>query len=150
MNRKTAREIAMKLIYELDFHPERSEEVIEFRLSDQGFALLAEEDNSYAALPGDPQRDYILKVVRGVFEHLPELDEYIEKYAIGWKFKRISLVSAAILRVCMFELLYMPDIPENSSINEAVELAKKFDSDEAPGFINGVLGTFTRTERSGL
>lgn len=150
MNRKTAREVAMKLIYELDFNPERSEEIIDFRLSEEGFTLLAGEDSSYAVLPEDNQRTYILKVVRGVFEHLPEIDVYIEKYAIGWKFKRISRISAAILRVCMFELLYMPEIPENSAINEAVELAKKFDTDEAPSFINGVLGSFTRAERSGL
>jgi N utilization substance protein B len=150
MNRKTAREIAMKLIYELDFNPERADEVIDFRMSEDGFRLLSGEDKSYDKPPEENQREYILKIVRGVFEHLPEIDEYIEKYSIGWKFKRISRVSAAILRVCMFELLYMPDIPESSSINEAVELAKKFDADEAPAFINGVLGSFTRAERSGL
>jgi len=150
MNRKTAREIAMRLIYELDFNPERAEEVINFRLSEEGFGLLKPEDPSYSEAPGGSQLDYILKVARGVYEHLPEIDEYIEKYSIGWKFNRISRISAAILRVCIFELLYMPEIPEKSSINEAVELAKKFDSDDAPGFINGVLGSFVRKERSEL
>ena len=148
MNRKTAREVAMKLVYEMDFNPEQSEEIIEFRLSEGGFSLLAGEDSCYSSMPDEQQRAYIETVVHGVSSRLSEIDEYIGKYAIGWKFNRISRVSAAILRVCIYELLCMPEIPEGSSINEAVELAKKYDSDDAPGFINGVLGSFVRTEKN--
>lgn len=148
MNRRTAREIAMRLVYELEFNPECAEEVISFRLSEEGFELLRSEDRAYSETPEESNLEYILTVVRGVYEHLSEIDGYIEKYSIGWKLNRMSRISASILRVSMFEILYMPDIPEKSSINEAVELAKRFDTDEAPGFINGVLGAFVRGEKS--
>ncbi|MCX7615706.1 MAG: transcription antitermination protein NusB, partial [Clostridiales bacterium] len=72
---------------------------------------------------------------------------YIEKYTKGWNCNRISRISTSIMRISMYEMLYMPDIPDSASINEAVELAKEYDSPEAATFINGVLGTFYREER---
>ena len=74
------------------------------------------------------------------------MDGYIEKYAVGWKFARIPLVASAIMRVAMFEIMYMDDIPNAAAINEAVELAKKYESDEVVRFINGILGNFLRQE----
>ena len=65
---------------------------------------------------------------------------------MGWKFARIPLVAAAIMRVAMYEILYMPDIPNAASINEAVELTRKYESGDVVRFVNGVLGTFVRTE----
>ena len=82
----------------------------------------------------------------GVAEHAAELDADIEKYAKGWRFERISLVASAIMRVAMYEILYMPDIPHGASINEAVEIAKKYETPETVKFINGILGTFVRQE----
>ena len=75
-----------------------------------------------------------------------ELDAYIEKYAKGWRFERISLVASAIMRVAMFEILYMPDIPHGVAINEAVTIAKKYDAPEVAKFVNGILGSFLREE----
>ncbi len=146
MTRKTARDIAMRLVYEIDFNSERVSDVIKFRLSDEGFLSLANEDDAYISVPEKNEKDYILKVVSGVYEHLPEIDSYIEKYAVGWKFNRISRVALAILRVCMFEIIYMPDIPEKAAINEAVELAKRYEDEDIPPFVNGVLGSFSRAE----
>ena len=65
---------------------------------------------------------------------------------MGWKFARIPLVAAAIMRVAMYEILYMPEIPNAAAINEAVELAKKYESGEVVRFVNGILGTFVRSE----
>ena len=79
-------------------------------------------------------------------EHAAELDSYIERYAKGWRFDRISLVASAIMRVAMFELMYMPDIPHGVSINEAIEIAKKYESPETVKFMNGILGSFLREE----
>ena len=146
MTRKTARDIAMRLVNEIDFNSERVSDVIKFRLSDEGFLSLANEDDAYISVPEKNEKDYILKVVSGVYEHLPEIDSYIEKYAVGWKFNRISRVALAILRVCMFEIIYMPDIPEKAAINEAVELAKRYEDEDIPPFVNGVLGSFSRAE----
>ncbi|MBQ7093606.1 MAG: transcription antitermination protein NusB, partial [Clostridia bacterium] len=70
---------------------------------------------------------------------------YIEKYAKGWNVGRISRISKAILRLSMYEILYM-DIPVGASVNEALELAKKYDGEETVGFINGILSSFSKNE----
>ena len=88
----------------------------------------------------------IVCLVKGIAEHGYELDLYIEKYAKGWKFERIPLVAAAVMRLAMYEILYMPDIPNGASINEAVEIARKYENEDVVKFINGILGTFVRTE----
>ena len=146
MVRNTAREIAIHLSYQLNFTREAPEKLLEEYLSPEHFAELAEEDESYRELPNPKQRQYISRLVTGVAQHRSELDGYIEKYAVGWKFARIPMVAAAIMRVAMYEILYMDDIPNGVAINEAVELSKKYESDEVVKFINGILGTFVQKE----
>ena len=146
MVRNTAREIAIHLSYELSFTDLPVDELLESRLSRESFDRLAPEYAVYGELPNEKQRQYICRLVKGVAEHGAELDGYIEKYAVGWKFARIPLVASAIMRVAMFEIMYMDDIPNAAAINEAVELAKKYESDEVVRFINGILGTFLRQE----
>lgn len=146
MIRNVAREIAMHLSYELSFTDLTAEELIEQRLSSGRFEELAPEYEVYGKLPGPSQQMYIRRLVKGIAEHGYELDQYIEKYAKGWKFERIPLVAAAVMRLAMYEILYMPDIPNAASINEAVEIAKKYENEDVVRFINGILGTFVRTE----
>ena len=146
MVRNTAREIAIHLSYELNFTDLTPEELLRQHLSPENFTALAEEDPLYRELPNPKQSEYIRRLVTGVAEHRSELDGYIETYAVGWKFARIPMVAAAIMRVAMFEILYMDDIPNGVAINEAVELAKKYESDEVLRFINGILGTFVQRE----
>ncbi len=124
------------------------EELLDRRLTAASFAELAEEDAVYRQVPNAKQADYIRRLVRGVDEHGAELDGYIEKYAKGWKFSRIPLVASAIMRVAMYEVLYMPDVPNSAAINEAVEIAKKYETPETVKFINGILGSFSRQELS--
>ena len=146
MTRNTAREIAVHLAYELSFTDFSPEELTRERLSKERFATLAEEDALYAEAPGPTQAEYIRAIVAGVAEHAPELDGYIAKYAKGWSFARIPLVASAILRVAMYEVLYRADIPNGVAINEAVEIAKKYETEETVKFINGILGSFVREE----
>ena len=146
MVRNTAREIAIHLSYELNFSGKTAEELLDQRLTAEAFAELAEEEELYREAPNAKQAAYIRRLVLGVGEHGAELDGYIEKYARGWKFSRISLVAAAIMRVAMYEVLYMPDIPNAAAINEAVEIAKKYETPETVKFINGILGSFSRQE----
>lgn len=146
MIRNVAREIAMHLSYELSFTDLTAEELLDARLSDRHFAELAPEYEVYGKLPGPSQRAYIRELVKGIASHGYELDQYIEKYAVGWRFERIPLVAAAIMRLAMYEILYMPDIPNGAAINEAVEIAKKYESDDVVRFINGILGSFVRAE----
>ncbi len=146
MNRSTAREIAVHFAFELAFSDERAEALLERELIDESFALRGREEPLYAQMPGEGEREYITRLVRGVGSHGAELDGYIDKYAKGWKFSRIDRVAAAIMRVTMYEILYMPDIPNKVAINEAVEIAKKYLDDEVVKFINGILGSFVRAE----
>ena len=87
-------------------------------------------------------------MVCGVAEHGAELDSYIEKYAKGWRFERIPLMASAIMRVAMYEILYMDDIPDGAAIHSAVEIAKHYETPETVRFINGILGSFVRQERA--
>ena len=147
MVRNTAREIAVHLSYELSFCDKPVGQLLDERLTPETFATLAEEDALYREAPNAKQAEYIRRLVSGVAEHGAELDGYIEKYAKGWSFARIPLVASAIMRVAMYEILYMPDIPDGAAINEAVEIAKKYETPETVKFINGILGSFARQER---
>lgn len=146
MVRNTAREIAIHLSYELSFTDRSIDTLLDERLTVEYFATLSGEDVIYQEAPGPKQAEYIRRLVRGVAEHGAELDGYIAKYAKGWKFDRIPLVASAIMRVGMYEILYMQDIPNGVSINEAVEIAKKYETPETVKFINGILGSFVRQE----
>ena len=148
MVRNTAREIAIHLSYELSFTDKTVEELLAERLTAETFATLAGEDEIYQEAPNAKQADYIRRLVKGVEEHAAELDGYIAKYAKGWSFARIPLVASAIMRVAMYEILYMPDVPNGAAINEAVEIAKKYETPETVKFINGILGSFVRQEIS--
>ncbi len=145
MSRRSAREIVLHLIFSYDFLNSEADELLKSRLADRSFASLAGEYELYEQLPTAAQIDYVESAVRGIVEHAPELDTYIEKYAVGWNVGRLSRITRAILRLCMYETLYM-QIPVAASVNEALELAKKYDSEEAASFINGILGSFVKKE----
>ena len=105
-----------------------------------------EEEPLYAKFPNEKQAQYIKDLVRGTFAHSYELDEYIARYAVGWSFERIPRMAAAIMRTAMYEVLYMPDIPNAAAINAAVEIAKNYEPQEVVSFVNGILGSFVRAE----
>ena len=79
-------------------------------------------------------------------EHLSELDELISAHAVGWKSERLSKVSRAIMRLCIYEMLYSDDVPASVAINEALEIAKIYDHDKAPSFINGVVNAVAKAK----
>jgi len=146
MKRTVAREIAVRLCFAVSENPSDPTELLTRTFEDDYYTSLQAEDALYKEKPDSKQREYITRLVTGITEHLAELDGYIEKYAVGWKFSRISRTAAAILRLAMYEVLYMPDIPDSAAINEAVELAKSYETPETVSFINGILGSFSRGE----
>ena len=146
MNRSTAREIAVHFAFELAFSDQSAQQLLDRELREEVFARRAQDEPLYAEVPGGDQREYIVRLVLGVGSRGAELDGYIAKYAKGWKFSRIDRVAAAIMRVTMFEVLYMPDIPNRAAVNEAVEIAKRYVDGEVVKFINGILGSFVRSE----
>ena len=124
MNRKTARENAFILLFEgASKHDETAEEIFEKAVN-------------FRALECD---DYVKRVFFGVYENQKLIDESIEKCSVGWKKNRISIVSIAILRLAVFELMFIDEIPAKVSINEAIELTKKYEDEKAYAFVNGVL-----------
>lgn len=137
----------MHLSYELSFTNLSADELLAQRLSSPHFEAVAPEYEVYGELPGPSQKAYICKLVKGIAAHGYELDQYIEKYSHGWRFERIPLVAGAIMRLAMYEILYMPEIPDGAAINEAVEIAKKYENADVVRFINGVLGAFVRNEK---
>ena len=146
MSRKTARELALHLIFEMDFTEQPITLLLQNCLKPDRFLALSQEDTLYQNYPDARDQEYIRHITGGIHTHLAELDTYIERYSVGWKFGRISRIVACIMRVAMYEILYMPDVPDSVSINEAVELTKRYDSPEAASFVNGILGTFVRKE----
>ena len=146
MTRSNAREIAVQLIFSLGFGNLSAQEVLDSQLTTERFAELAEENALYAQFPNEKQQQYIRDLVQGVFSHGPELDDYISRYAVGWSFERIPRMAAAIMRTAMYEILYMPDIPNAAAINAAVELTKQYEPQEVAAFVNGILGSFVRAE----
>jgi len=126
MGRRASREIAMKLLYQLEVQKDDREEQIKSVL----------EENELTEI----DKQYILDVVEGVYSNLEYIDKIITMYSRGWKLNRISKVDVSILRLSIYEISFREDIPFTVSINEAVELAKKYSSEESGAFINGILG----------
>jgi N utilization substance protein B len=125
MGRRASRELAMKLLYQLEIQKEDREQQ-----KNRFF-----EDNTLA----EKDKVYINDVVDGVFGRQETIDNMIELNSKGWKMGRISKVDLSIMRLSIYEICFRNDIPLNVSINEAVELAKKYSSEEAGSFVNGIL-----------
>ena len=124
MTRKEARETAMCLLFEQEFRAEETpEEIYEISLENREI-----EDD-----------EYLRRVFFGTNENLSQIDEMIGKHAHGWKTERMSRVSRALCRIAVYEMLFEKDIPAPVSINEAIELCKKYDEEKARRFVNGVL-----------
>ena len=144
MTRSSAREIALHFIYAMECTGEKPEEILSVRLADGYYDCLAEENAVYSERPNRKQRQYVEEILRGVDARRDSLNQYISQYAIGWNINRISRLAKAILQLAIYESLHMEDVPVGVAINEAVELAKKYESEEVVAFVNGILGSFSR------
>ena len=148
MTRSNAREIAMHLIFEMESHGDLTpEDLIRSMFDQEYYPRLAAESELYQEKPDEKQMKYIEHCVSGVYARKPEIDGYIEQYAVGWKLSRISKVSLAVLRLAIFEILYVEDAPTGVVINEAVEIARRYEEEEKVSFINGILGSFARAQQ---
>ncbi len=130
MGRRASREAAMKLLYQLEIQKDDRSEQIETAL----------EDGSLT----DNDKKYIRSIVDGVEEKTALLDSIIEKYAMGWKISRLSKIDLSVLRIGIYEILFREDIPFSVSVNEAVELAKKYSNEDAGAFVNGLLAKVSK------
>lgn len=139
--RRRAREVALQVLYALDANPGLDPEgalAVHF----DRFDPLDEDEPER---PGDPaERPFAESLVRGVLERKDDVDALIGQVSRNWRLERMALVDRNVLRLAMFELKYRDDIPARVSINEAVELAKRFGAAEAPAFVNGLLDSALR------
>ena len=126
--RTLARECALQVLYQLDITNDKPENALENFWSNR-------KDEEIDAL----LKEFSSELVKGVAENLEEIDKKIVKYAANWQLKRMAVVDRNIMRLGCFELLYREDIPPKVSINEAVELAKKFSGIESGKFVNAIL-----------
>ena len=128
--RTKARELALQFLYMLDI---------------RGMDILGEERDFFAEETGDADIvSFAADIVRGVAEARDKIDAAIEESTQNWELGRIATVDRNILREAIFELLYRPEIPPKVSINEAIELGKKFSTSNSGGFINGILDRIKR------
>ena len=148
MSRRTDRKHTFKLVFQLGFRSICFDESPseEFDLScteclDMYYESIGEKEA--ASL----DREFIRNEFCGAVTRLSEIDGFIEKHSEGWVISRIAKADLAILRLCIYEFMF-GSIPESASINEAVELAKEFSSDDAPSFVNGLLGKIASAEKA--
>jgi transcription antitermination factor NusB len=133
--RTRARELALQFLYQLDLRgPKLLEEATTFLRSE-------EEDKT--------SRDFALQLVNGVAEHRTQLDEVIRGVAQNWEIARMAVIDRNVLRMAAYELFHCPDIPPKVAINEAIELGKRFSTQNSGAFINGILDKIKDQARAG-
>lgn len=130
-NRRRAREAAVSVFYRYDLVGEDYNKTIPETIQRQNLNPEATK--------------YFLRLVKSSFKHLTAIDECIQKHLTTWNFDRLTSLTRSVLRLACCELLYFPDIPPKVSINEAVEIAKKYSDDETGRFVNGVLDAVYRS-----
>lgn len=128
MTRRAARECTVQVLYVYDFYREEDKE----KFFDFTCEQSEIESNGFAK-----------ELFVGTCNHIDEIDGKISENSRGWAISRISRVSLAVMRLCIYELMYT-DIPVSVAINEAIEIDKKFDRDDAPPFVNGVLNSVAK------
>lgn len=124
-SRRRARELAMQFLYSYELNRGDLDEHLE------QFWGMNEVDESLHA--------FASRLARGTVEHLDEIDALIRRYTLNWELERIALIDRTCLRLALFEMLYCDDIPPVVSINEAVDIAKRFSTAESGKFVNGIL-----------
>lgn len=134
-SRSKAREAALKVLYQLDVTKDSPEE-----------ALAIFFRHHRVSVSSQP---FVMRLVKGAIEHLPEIDAFLTKYATNWALSRMAMVDRNILRLSTFELLFDQETPPKVVINEAVELAKQFGAADSSKFVNGVLDSIHKSEKVG-
>ncbi len=124
--RRKARQLALQALYEIDTVRHGAEEVVTHLLAN---GRLAEENSAFTR-----------ELVGGVIHNRQEIDQNIRNFAPAWPIEQIPIVDRNVLRLAIFEILFDNKVPVKVAINEAVELAKRFGTDNSPKFVNGVLG----------
>ena len=130
--RRLSREVSLKVLFQVDLVHTNIEETLKNTF----------ENDKYS----DEVKEFALTLVKGVMSNLAEIDKVIKNYTNNWSLERITNIDRSILRIAIYEILYLPNIPKSVSINEAVELAKKYGTKSSFSFVNGVLGRINKND----
>lgn len=133
MNRRKSRELAMKLLFESSINKKQVDEIIDD---------YKEQNEDHKSM----DFDYIKNLLSGIQEKESFLNEKIEGSLTNWKLSRISKINMAILKIAVFEIYFVEEIPDKVSVNEAIELAKVYSDEKSPAFINGAIGNIITTK----
>jgi N utilization substance protein B len=132
--RRNARELVLKVLFQIDVGKLPPDEVLETSFEE-------------VRPPVEEQR-YVQEMVQGIVREAGELDGIIGGLAEGWRLDRLARVDKNVLRAALYELIYRPETPVNVVINDAVEVAKKYSTEDSGRFVNGILGSFLRRRSS--
>jgi len=135
--RRRAREFALQILYQLDVQDQLSDDQA-IGMFWRNFAATAEAEGAMAADLGEIQ-PFAEKLVRGVREHLADLDAQIQGASKNWRLVRMARVDRNLLRLALYELKHVDDVPAKVAINEAIEIAKRYGTNESSAFVNGIL-----------
>jgi len=131
--RRLSREMALKVLFQVDLVNTNIEEVLKYTFEDGKLS--------------DEVKEFTLILVKGVLSNLSEIDKVINNYTNNWSLERITNIDRNILRMAIYEILYLKNIPKSVSINEAIELAKKYGTKSSFSFVNGVLGKIDKNDK---
>ena len=131
--RRLSREIALKVLFQIDLVSTNLEETLKYTFKNGKLS--------------DEVKEFTLLLVKGVISSSSEIDKAINNYAKNWSLERITNIDRNILRIAIYEILYLKNIPKSVSINEAVELAKKYGTKSSFSFVNGVLGKIDKNDK---
>jgi transcription antitermination protein NusB len=145
VRRRVAREIAIQSLYQIEMNEVTVPEAVEMAVDE------AQNDNEAGMDVGDDKvtPDFVQELVFGTRTHLAPIDEILSEYLKGWQIGRLSRVDREVLRLAAYEMVYRDDVPPKVALNEAIELAKHFGTEESGKFVNGVLGKMIK-ELDGL
>lgn len=115
----------------MEMHEDFSDHIVNFYFENNNF--------------DEGEKEYILDAVSKIVENLESIDSQIEKNIEKWEINRLAKIDLCVLRIAIYEILYRPDIPIEVSINEAIEISKKYSSEQSSKFVNGVLGSIVRS-----
>lgn len=131
-SRRKARELALQILYQMELQGVEPKSVL---------PVFWEREESAEV------RDFSTQIVEGTYRNRREIDQVIEKHSTHWKLSRMAVVDRNILRLGVYELLYLHEIPKSVALNEAIEIAKKFGAENSSAFINGILDTIAKEVR---
>lgn len=134
MGRRKAREIALLVIFQMDLVAVTLDKALDFVLSELSITL--------------EKKDYLQDLIYGIWKYREILDSLIQEYSDEWDISRMPVVDRNILRIAVYEMYFLEDVPNQVAINEAVELAKRYGGDDSSKFINGLLGSLIKNRPS--